>query len=117
MQFVPFGASLSCPKWTTLFSRLDWAESMCQVRHQAPRPGAQAVYRSSRCDVKRAVILVAPGQVSGLLGQHNRAQMAALRVPNPNSLGPGDKQIAAAAEAHAIGQAVIRSAVLLADDA
>ena len=90
--------------------------SVTAIGHEAVGFGAQTIHRRRRRDVERAVVLVSPGQVGRLLRHLDRAQMVALRVPHPDTFGPGHKQISIVVNFDSVGDAFVRSAGFLAED-
>src|SRR5213080_2157173 len=52
--------------------------------------GAQAIHRSGRGDVQRAVVSISPGEICRLFRNDDSAEVMALRVPHPNSVRAGD---------------------------
>src|SRR6478736_3914879 len=61
------------------------------VRHKTLRLHFETIYRSRGRDVQGAIVLVSPGQVCRLFRQHNRSEVIAFGIPNPNAFGSSDE--------------------------
>src|SRR5580700_1813399 len=89
---------------------------LLQIRHKAANLHPYFVDRSCRRDIERAVVLVAPGEIRGLGGNHDCPEVAALLVPHPDTLWPGDKQISLLVHLQSVGYALAFTSGLLAEN-
>src|SRR5947208_6921069 len=103
-------------KWMKFMAVLVAKRSVVQVWHETLGLGAQAIHRSGRGDVQRAVVSISPGEICRLFRNDDSAEVMALRVPHPNSLRAGDVLIPLLVDLDAIRYAIIFSAGFLAED-
>src|SRR5215469_517066 len=108
-------SSSRCPR---IPSELPYAvrkehELFGSIRHKTVRLHAQPIERGRRGDVKTGVLLISPSQIRRLFRQDDSAQVAPVRVPNPDSLRAGDIDIPRLVHFHSIRHAVAFSARLL----
>src|SRR5579864_8255119 len=64
---------------------------MNQIRYESLRLGFESIDGRGGRDVERVIVLVSPVQICGLFGHDDRAEMIALRVPDPDAFGTRDK--------------------------
>src|SRR5579871_1559125 len=90
---------------------------MLQIRHESRDLHPQTIDRSRSGDIERPVVFVSPSQIRRLLRNHNRADMMALGVPHPNSLGSGDEKISLPVDFDSVGHTIVVCARLFAKNA
>src|SRR5205807_2094849 len=59
--------------------------SLPEIRNKSVSFRAQAINRRRCRNVESAVVLVTPGEICGLFGHDDGAQMTALRIPYPET--------------------------------
>jgi len=80
---------------------------------QNPRFRFDPVDRRFRGDIQRAIVGVAPIQIGRRFRHQDRADVMAVRIPDPDAAWPGDPDIARDIDAHAVGNTA--AAFLLAE--
>ena len=77
-------------KWMKFMVVLVAKRSVVQVWHETLGLGAQAIHRSGRGDIQRAIVSISPAEIRRLFWDDDRAEVMTLRIPHPNSLGTCD---------------------------
>src|SRR5436190_14213050 len=65
-----------------------------QIRNKSASFRPQTINRSGSRDIERAVVFVSPGKIRWLFRHNDGAQMTALRIPYPDTLWSGYKNVA-----------------------
>ena len=81
------------------------------------RAGAEFVNGFCGGDIQRAVVGIAPSKIRRLFRQNDGAEMMSGGIPDPDSLGPGDIEIAVAIQLHAVGNTALGGAGFAGKDA
>src|SRR3569833_2866302 len=76
-----------------------------QIWHKTAYSRGQTVNRVRSCQIKRAVVLAAPGKIGRLFRHHDRPEVMALRAPDPNTPWTRHVQIAGFVDSHPVGNA------------
>src|SRR5439155_21453933 len=103
-------------KWMKFMVVLVAKRSVVQVWHETLGLGAQAIHRSGRGDVQRAVVSISPGEICRLFRNDDSAEVMAWRVPHPNCLRAGGVSIPFLFDLDAIRYAIIFCAGFFSDD-
>ena len=90
---------------------------MPEIRYESVDFRSQTIHGSRRRNVERAVVLVSPGEIGGLLGHFDCAQMVALRVPTQTPFGPVTNRVSVTINLDSVGDAIVRSSGFFAEDA
>src|SRR5579863_5535205 len=91
--------------------------SVRQIRNESIRFRFQFIDRSRGSDVESAVVIFSPRQIRRLLGHGDCAEMISLGIPNPDALRAGDEEVSILVDLHAVGNALVFCAWLLAENA